>query len=125
MYATANQLDTYRTVQKTTMSGREIEAAALTKAALRLKECQNNWDAADRNSMLDQALRMNQMVWTIFQSELAKEDNPLPKQLKEDILSLSIFIDKRIINILSDPAPEKLDIIINININIAAGLRGR
>ncbi|MDA8083979.1 MAG: flagellar biosynthesis regulator FlaF [Nitrospiraceae bacterium] len=125
MYATANQLDTYRTVQKTTMSGREIEAAALTKAALRLKDCQNNWEAEDRNSMLAEALRLNQMVWTIFQSELAKEDNPLPKQLKQDILSLSIFIDKRIIEVLSDPLPEKLNIIIDINMNIAAGLRGR
>jgi len=125
MYATAQQLDTYRTVQKTTMSGREIEAAALTKAALRLKECQNNWDAADRDSMLNEALRLNQMIWTIFQSELASEDNPLPKQLKQDILSLSVFIDKRIIEVLSYPAPEKLDIIIDINMNIAAGLRGR
>ena len=125
MYATANQLDTYRTVQKTTMSGREIEAAALIKSALRLKDCQNNWDAEDRNSMLAEALRLNQMVWTIFQSELAKEDNPLPKQLKQDILSLSIFIDKRIIEVLSDPLPEKLNIIIDINMNIAAGLRGR
>ena len=125
MYATSNQLDTYRTVQKTTMSGREIEAAALIKSALRLKDCQNNWDAEDRNSMLAEALRLNQMVWTIFQSELAKEDNPLPKQLIQDILSLSIFIDKRIIEVLSDPLPEKLNIIIDINMNIAAGLRGR
>ncbi len=125
MYATANQLDSYKTVQKTTMSGREVEAAALTKAALRLKECQNNWDAEDRNSMLAEALRLNQMVWTIFQSELAREDNPLPKQLKQDILSLSIFIDKRIIEVLSDPLPEKLNIIIDINMNIAAGLSGR
>jgi len=122
MYAT--QLEAYRTVQKTTMSGREIEAAALTKAAMKIKDCQANWDAADRDSMLYEALRMNQMVWSIFQAELAKEDNPLQKQLKQDILSLSVFIDKRIIEVLSDPSPEKLNIIIEINLNIAAGLRG-
>jgi flagellar protein FlaF len=122
MYAT--QLEAYGTAQKTTMSGREIEAAALTKAAMKLKDCQANWDAADRDSMLYEALRMNQMVWSIFQAELAKEDNPLQKQLKQDILSLSVFIDKRIIEVLSDPSPEKLNIIIEINLNIAAGLRG-
>ena len=51
-------------------------------------------------------------------------DNPLPKQIKEDILSLSAFIDKRIFEVMSYPAPEKLDAIININLNLAAGLNG-
>ncbi len=124
MYATAMQLNSYKTVQKTTMSGREIEAAALTNAAQILKECQKNWDANDRDSKLADACRVNQRVWTIFQAELAKEDNPLPKQIKQDILTLSLFIDRRIIEVLAFPALEKLDAIININLNIAAGLRG-
>jgi len=38
------------------------------------------------------------------------------------LLSLSIFIDKRIFEAMSYPSPGKLDIIININKNIAAGL---
>ncbi|MBA4373181.1 MAG: flagellar biosynthesis regulator FlhF [Thermodesulfovibrio sp.] len=123
MYAT--QMQAYRTVEKTTESGRDIEASALTQAAMRLKDCQNNWDAADRDTRLSEALRLNQMIWSIFQGELIKEDNLLPKQLKSDILSLSIFIDKKIIDALAYPAPEKLNIIININLNLAAGLRGR
>jgi flagellar biosynthesis activator protein FlaF len=123
MYATAMQMDSYRNVQKTTMSGRDIEAAALTKAAHRLKDCQNNWDAPDRDSELAEACRTNQLVWTILQSELVKEDNPLPKKIKEDILTLSLFFDRRIIDVLAFPAPEKLDILININLNIAVGLR--
>jgi len=73
---------------------------------------------------LDEALRHNQFVWSIFQGELMKEDNPLPKQLRQDILSLSAFIDKRIYEIMSYPAPEKLTVIINLNLNLAAGLRG-
>jgi flagellar protein FlaF len=54
-----------------------------------------------------------------------REDNPLPKKLKVDILSLSAFIDRRIFEIMAQPAPEKLKIIIDINNNIAAGLRTR
>jgi len=119
----ANQLEAYRTVHKTTTSGRDIEAAALTNAALKLTECQNNWDAADREDKLNEALRINQMIWTILQSELSKEDNPLPKQLKADLLSLSLFIDKRIFEVMAYPSPEKLTTIININLNLAAGLR--
>ena len=120
----ANQLEAYRTVQKTTMSGREIEASVLTQAALKLQCCQNNWGAEGHDDKLDEAIRYNQRIWSIFQGELARDDNPLPKKLRADILSLSIFIDKRIFDILTYPAPEKLTAIININLNLAAGLRG-
>jgi flagellar protein FlaF len=120
----ANQAEAYRSVQKATMSGREVEASVLTKGALLLQQCQNNWDAQDRQGRLDEALKYNQAIWSIFESELASPENPLPKKLREDILSLGLFIDKRIIEVMSFPAPEKLTVIININLNLAAGLRG-
>jgi len=74
--------------------------------------------------MLDEALKYNQKIWSIFQSELAKEDNPLPKNIRVDMLSLSAFMDRRCFEVMARPAPEKLNIMININMNIAAGLRG-
>lgn len=119
----ASQLEAYRTVEKTTMSGKEIEATALTQAAMKLKQCQDNWGAEDRESKLEEALKHNQLLWTIFQSELANPDHLLPKKLREDILSLAAFIDKRTFEIMAYPSPEKLTVLINININIAAGLR--
>jgi len=118
------QIETYRNVHKMSLSGRELEAAVLTKAAQKLIFCQNNWEAPNREENLKEALRYNQQLWTVFQTELANPENPLPKKLKEDLLSLSTFIDKRIFDIMSFPAPEKLDAIININLNIAAGLSG-
>lgn len=120
----ATQLEAYRTAQKTTMSGRELEASVLTKAALMLQQCQNNWDEPERPAKLDEALRYNQMIWSIFQGELTKPDNPLPQKLRMDILSLSLFVDKRLFELLSLPAAEKLTAVININLNLAAGLRG-
>lgn len=119
----AQQLAAYRTVQKITSSDSEIEALVLTRAAQKLAEVQNNWDAPDRDELLDEALRYNQQIWSVFQGELLKEDNPLPRQLREDILSLSVFIDKRIFEVMNSPDPEKLTVIVNINLNIAAGLR--
>jgi flagellar protein FlaF len=121
----AAHLEAYRDALKTTMSGREIEASVLTKAALMLKNCQENWDSENRNVKLDEALKFNQLIWSIFQGELMKADNPLPKKLKEDILSLAAFIDKRLFDIMAYPLPEKLTLIININLSIAAGLQGR
>jgi flagellar protein FlaF len=107
------------------MAGRDVEAAVLTKAAVALKKCQDNWTAAGRNDELEAALKFNQRVWTIFQSELGKADNPLPQGLKIDLLRLSAFIDRRTLEMMAYPAPEKLTILIDINHNIAAGLRAR
>jgi len=106
----ANPAEVYRSTDQATMSGREIEATVLTKAALKLKECQNNWDAENRDQKLDEALKFNQRIWSILQAELAKEDNPLPVQLRRDLLSLSVFIDRRILETLAYPSPEKLSI---------------
>lgn len=90
-----------------------------------LQQCRNEWEAEDRDERLNAALKYNQMIWTVFQGELAKPENPLPKKLREDILSLALFIDKRIFEIMSYPAQEKLSAIININLNLAAGLKGQ
>jgi flagellar protein FlaF len=105
------------------MSGREVESSVLTKAALLLKECQDNWNAEDRDAKLYEAVKLNQIVWTIFQGEISNEENPLPKELKQNILNLSAFIDKRLFDISAFPSPEKLTAVININLNIAAGLK--
>lgn len=117
-------MNVYKKAQMDTLTGRELEAAVLTKAAMLLKDCRDNWNAPDRDSRLEDALKYNQLIWSLFQGELSMPDNPLPKKLREDILSLSVFIDKRILDILAFPAPEKLSFIVDANLNLAAGLRG-
>ena len=107
------------------MSGREVEAAVLTKAACKLRECQQNWDKDNREQKLNEALKYNQLIWSIFQGELQKEDNPLGRELRANLLRLSAFVDRQIFEAMGDPAPQKLDMVIEINTNIAAGLRER
>jgi len=119
----SNPLQAYDAVSRTTLSGREIEAAVLTKAAMKLKSCQDNWYVEDRDSRLDEALKYNQRIWSIFQAELGKEDHPLPRELRRDVLRLSAFIDKRVLESMTCPEPDKLTAIIDINNNVAAGLR--
>lgn len=118
-------LKTYDTVNKSTMSGRDIEAEVLTKAAIQIKKVQDNWSQGGNDQKLHSALKFNQRIWTILQAELEKPDNPLPKALKIDLLRLIAFIDARTLEALAHNAPEKLTILININHNIAAGLRIR
>ena len=113
-----------KTLKTTTLSGRNLEATVLTKAARLLIVCKEKWNEEGHFKRLDDALTYNQKIWTIFQDELAKEDHPMPAELRRNILKLSLMIDKRIIDVMSDPSAEKLELIININNNIAAGLRG-
>lgn len=118
----AQQMAAYREMHKESLSGRDLEASVLTKAAVMLKSCKDHWGAPDNDRKLAEALKFHQQIWSIFQVELANPENPLPKELRENILSLSLFMDKRVFEIMAFPAPEKLTAIININLNLAAGL---
>jgi len=117
-----NPYNIYQNVQKDGMTQRELEASVLTKAGLMLKNCQDNWNSTDRDALLEEAVKFNQKVWSFFQSELTMPDNPLPKQLREDILNLSLFLDRRLFEVMACPDPQKLTVAININLNLAAGL---
>lgn len=116
-------VNAYTTIQKENLSGRELEASVLSRAGLMLKSVKDNWGSPDRDQKLLEAVKFNQKVWSFFQAELSDPENPLPKNLREDILNLSIFIDKRLFEVLAFPEPEKLAIVIDIDFNIAAGLR--
>jgi flagellar biosynthesis activator protein FlaF len=118
-----NPVNAYTNMQKEILSGRELEASVLSRAGLMLKQVQDNWNAPDRDKRLLEAIKFNQKVWSFFQAELSDPENPLPKKLREDILNLSIFIDKRLFEVQAFPDPEKLAIVIDINFNIASGLR--
>lgn len=117
-----NPLGAYEEVAVATLSGRELEATILNKASAQLQRIKDSWGAHDFEAELDQALKYNQQIWSFFQAELSSDENPLPVDIKKNLLTLSVFVDKRTFEIMAYPAPEKLDILININRNLAAGL---
>lgn len=100
-------------------SPRETEGRALLEAARRLTSAQQ--EPVDREKLLE-TVRLNWRLWTIFQSEASSPESPLPNDIKENVIKLCNFVDKHTVQILSDADPEKLDVLININRNIAAGL---
>lgn len=117
-----NAIDAYKSVQNETMDGRELESSLLSRAAALLRHCQETWDQEGHIERLDHALRFNQRLWTFFQSELMEETNPLPVQIKQNLLNLSAFVDKRTFEVMAYPAPDKLNVLININQQISEGL---
>jgi flagellar protein FlaF len=100
-------------------SPRETEGRALMEAARRLSMAKDN--PGDTSALVD-TVRLNWRLWTIFQSDLSDPETDLPADLRSNMLTLCNFVDKRTVEILSDPKPQSLDVLININRNIAAGL---
>ena len=119
-----NMVQTYQNAERSAISGRDTEARVLLKGALKLRECQENWGSKGQEDKLEEALVFNQQIWSIFQTELMREDHPMPRKLRMDLMALGSFVDKRIFDLMAYPAAEKLTAIININRNIAAGLNG-
>lgn len=108
-----------------TDEARELEAALLIRAALMLKECQDEWGRDGQEARLDEALKFNQRLWTVFQSELVSEENPLPEEVRRNLLDLSWFVDKRTFETLANPKATSLNVLIDINRHIAEGLAGQ
>ncbi len=100
-------------------SPRETEGRALMEAARRLSLAKDN--PSDRTTLVD-TVRLNWRLWTIFQSEVSEPESGLPEDLRSNMLTLCNYVDKRTVEILNDPKPDLLDVLININRNIAAGL---
>jgi flagellar protein FlaF len=71
------------------------------------------------------ALLFNRRLWTIFMSAAESNDNPQPVEVRQNIMNIAVFVMQRTIEMQADPKPEKLQSLIDINSNIAAGLSGR
>ena len=111
-----------RTAQESS-SPREIEAQTLLLAARKLVEVQTDWKGPDKR--MHAALLFNRRLWTIFMSAAESNDNPQPLEVRQNILNIAVFVMQRTIEMQKNPTPEKLQSLIDINSNIAAGLSGR
>lgn len=112
---------TYAKVAQETLTGRELEAHVLLKSAARLQNIQENWDQSQ--NQLDAALANNRRLWTVLVSAVTDPANPLPNEIKNNIANLALFIFTRTVDLTADPKKERIDVLININRQIAAGLR--
>jgi flagellar protein FlaF len=112
----------YGAVAKQVASPRELEADLLLKAASRLQAVQNGWDKTKPD--LNAALLYNRKLWTIFMASIAAPENPLPAAVRQNVANLGVFVMHRSLELLAKPKPEQLTSLININRELAAGLRG-
>lgn len=116
-------MNAYARTSRSVMTPREAESAVLAKAAQRLQIVRDDW--ANQAAELVPALNFNQKLWTILATASTEPNSPLPPEMKQTMANLAAFVFRRSIEVMAEPAPEKLTAIININLNLAAGLSGR
>lgn len=112
----------YGRIAQATQSPRELEASLLLKAASKIQTVRDDWE--NRQGDLDEALTYNRKLWTILVSSATNPENPLPQEIKKNIANLAMFIFNHTISVSFEPKPQRLNILISINRDIAAGLRG-
>lgn len=117
----------YAKVANETASPRELEASLLLKAAAKLQAVHDSWHDSrnDRPNGLNDAIMFNRRLWTVFIDAVNRDDNKLPAEVCRNLLRLGVYIMAETFSLLTEPKPEHLQSIININRGIAAGLRGK
>lgn len=93
------------------------EAWALLEAARELHQARTA-----PIDVLRGALRRNWRLWTIFQANLVDPECQVPTEVRANLLGLSNFIDRHTAELLARPDPVKVDVLVNINRQIAEGL---
>ncbi|MGI9414935.1 MAG: flagellar biosynthesis regulator FlaF [Hyphomicrobiales bacterium] len=118
-----NAAQAYSSTARTTIQPREREASLLIKSAAQLQQIKEHWQ--DDRENLNDALQYNRKLWSVFVSSVAEPSNPLPVAIKNNIASLGVFIFRHTVSVQARPSPDKLGVLIAINRDIAAGLRGQ
>ncbi len=108
----------YGNAERPTLTGRALEGRAFARAAMMLQEARD--DPENRKHAL-KALRFNHQLWTVLQAALVDADNELPDETKANIMSLSLFVDRRTSEALADADVSLLDALIDIDRNMSQG----
>jgi flagellar protein FlaF len=74
---------------------------------------------------LDDALLYNRKLWSVFLTDMADANHPMPRELRQNVANIGLFVMNHTVSVMSNPRPERLGSLININREIAAGLLGR
>lgn len=110
----------YAQAQVQPLKGPALESAALAKAARLLDDARRR---PGDGAALAKALDYNFKLWTVFQADLCEAANPLPGNLKGDLLSLSLFMDNSVARLLGGFDADILDAMIEVCRNLAGADR--
>ncbi len=100
------------------LRGRSLEGRAFARAAQLLNDAR---EAPGERLKVVKALRFNHQLWTVLQASLLENIGEMDAAMNDDLLKLSLFVDRRTAEALADADPALLDALISINRDIAQG----
>ena len=112
----------YAATAQKTASPRELEAQLLLRAAAKLQTVAQG-DTTDE--AVREAVNFNRRLWTLLVSAVTDPASPLPKELRQNVANIGVFVLGRSVDLENAPQTHKLGALININRHLAAGLSGR
>jgi flagellar biosynthesis repressor protein FlbT len=113
----------YAKVANETAPPRELEATLLLKAAAKLQAAHDAWP--QKSPEFNDALLYNRKLWTVFLDTVNRDDNQLPKPVRNNLVQLGLFVMNETFAAMTKPTLNQLKAMIRVNRGIAAGLRGR
>lgn len=106
-----------------TATPRNLEASLLLKAAAKLQAAHDAWP--QKPAEFREALLYNRRLWTVFLDAVLREDNQLPKPVRNNIKDLGLFIMNETFAAMTKPTLSQIKAMIKVNRGLAAGLRGK
>lgn len=111
----------YRMQTRTVGTTRSIEYDVLARITRQLQQAAQAGPGV--TGALASALHDNRRLWTIFATEVADRNNPLPRDLRARLLYLADFTQQHSSKVLLHGAP--LDPLIDVNTSVMRGLAGQ
>lgn len=104
--------------------GRALESVVLMKSASKLELLAKRIELGEKVKLeeIEDTLKINRNIWEIFLDNMEDPSNAMPKEIKNNVASLAMFVFKHTNQVLADTRPQQFKILIDINRNIATGL---
>jgi flagellar protein FlaF len=120
-----NQLNKlYRQAQMDSApSGRQIEISILELAASKLQAHLPKNEKLAWSHDLNEAMKFNQKVWDVFSADWMNPESQLSIELRQNLLSIAIFVKKKTFALIAKPDVDGLRLLIQLNENIIDGLK--
>lgn len=104
-------------------SGRQIEISILELAASKLQaHLPKNEKLTWSHDLID-AMKFNQKVWDVFSADWMNPESQLSVELRQNLLSIAVFVKKKTFALLAEPDADGLRLLIQLNENIIDGLK--
>ena len=103
--------------------GRHVEVSILELASSKLRAHISEARELGWSRELDEALKFNQKVWDVFSADWMSQECQLEQSLRENLLSIAVFVKKKTFKTMADPKKTDLELLTQLNQNIVDGLK--